>query len=343
MSVRKPDLLVTYNSATDITKEIRSDLLSFTYNDNEAGKKDDISIDLKDDHGRWHGDWLPTKGDSISCAIVLDGERLQCGTFAIDDISCSGFPNVCSIAASSAPRRQTSTSSKGNAPKGGAINEKRTRNFASLTLRELAQKVCDECGLKLQYLPEKEFVFPHSSQQNESGYTFINRLSWSRGCGLKCTPDRMTIIPYRSVDSGDITTKIDLSVADVTSWSFSSQAATVIQKVTVSYYDPKKRQTITVTETDKEIDNGAHKRINRQCGDVAEARDLAKSYLRTANVAEVEGSITLPGRLDIVAGVVINLSGFGAFSGSYTVDKCTHSIGSGYTLNCTLKKTKKNI
>lgn len=345
-SVRKVELAVTYNDVTNITKEINADLLSFQYNDNESGEKDDISIQLKDNHGRWRGEWLPTKGDSISCAIILDGQRLQCGTFAIDEISCSGFPNVCDIKASSAPRRQTKTASKGDAPKGGAINEKRTRNFESMTLKQLASKVASECGLTLQYLPANEYTFPHSSQQNESGYTFIKRLAGSRGCGLKCTPSKLIIMEQKRVDSGEYVPahpRVELNIKELTSWNFTTQAATIVQSVTVAYYDPKKRKTITVTEVDKSVDNGVKLRVNTQCGDEAEARDLARSKLRLRNAAEVEGAITLPGRLDIVAGVVVHLTGIGSFDGDYTVDKCSHSVTGGYEVSCSLKKSKTNI
>src|SRR5690606_25054093 len=43
-----------YNGAM-ITHDIAPDLLGFTYTDNEPGKADDISITLKNDHGKWSG------------------------------------------------------------------------------------------------------------------------------------------------------------------------------------------------------------------------------------------------------------------------------------------------
>ncbi len=341
MSVRHVSLAVTYNGATDITKDIEADLVSFSYNDNEAGTKDDISITLRDTDQKWSGEWYPTHGDSISAAIIVDGQRLQCGTFAIDEITVSGPPRTVDISASSAPRRATGTSSKGSAPKGGAINEKRTKYFENSTLEDIAKNVCDSCGLKLKYLPKSKPFFKWAQQRDETGYAFVKRIAWSRGFGVKTTPSTLIILEHKSVDSGEYMPSpepIDLSVNDVMTWSFASTTAQQVQTVEVRYYDPKARKTYVEKATDDSVTSGIVMRISGDVDSKESAQELAKAHLRTANVKSATGSITIPGRVDLVAGVAIQIHGFAAFDGKYTAKKVGHQVSGGYVCTVELEK-----
>lgn len=343
MAVRQAQLAITYNAVEDISTDVLIDLISFTYTDNEAGTKDDISITLNDSGMKWSDSWFPTKGDSLSAAIILDGERLQCGTFAIDEIVASGPPRVVAIKASSAPRRATKTDSKGSSPQGGAITEKRTRLFEKANLYDIARQICDECGISLQYLPSNKPEFRHSGQMNESGYAFIKRLAESRGFGVKTTPTSLIILEHKAVDSGEYTgnqPRISLNTTDLLSWSFTSSAAQIVQTVEVRWYDAQNRKTYSHTATDTSVDNGITLRISEPVDSQEAAKALAEAKLRSSNVKEKTGSISLPGRTDLVAGITIDMHGVGVYDGVYTVSKVTHTLSGGYVCSVDLVTSK---
>lgn len=343
MAVRRAQLAITYNAVEDISTDVDVDLISFTYTDNEAGTKDDINITLNDSGMKWSYSWFPTKGDSLSAAIILDGQRLQCGTFAIDEITASGPPRVVAIKASSAPRRATKTTSKGSSPQGGAITEKRTRLFEQANLHDIARQICDECGISLQYLPSSKPEFRHSGQMDESGYAFIKRLAESRGFGVKTTPTSLIILEHKSVDSGEYTgnpAQITLNATDLLSWSFTSSAAQTVQKVVVRWYDAANRKTYTHTAEDTEVDNGITLRISEPVDSPEAAKALAQAKLRSSNVKEKTGSISLPGRTDLVAGITIDLHGVGVYDGVYKVEKVTHTLSGGYVCSADLVTVK---
>lgn len=343
MTVRNVSLAITYNAVSDISTDVLIDLISFSYTDNEAGTKDDIAITLNDDGRKWSEAWFPTKGDSISAAIIADGQRLQCGTFAIDEITAAGPPRTVSIKASSAPRRATKTTSKGTSPQGGAITEKRTRLFEKANLYDIARQICDECGISLQYLPSAKPEFRHSGQRDESGYAFIKRLAESRGFGVKTTPTSLIILERKSVDKAEYTgnqTQITLNVTDLLSWSFVSSAAQTVQTVEVRWYDAANRKTYTHTSTDADVDNGITLRISEPVDSPEAAEALANSKLRSANVKEKTGSISLPGRTDLVAGVTVEIHGVGVYDGVYKVEKVTHSLTGGYVCTADLASVK---
>ncbi|MCW7418973.1 hypothetical protein OHD37_25410 [Escherichia coli] len=58
--LRKTLFDVIYQNV-NITAHMSPDVLSMSYTDNEDGQVDDISIILKNDDGKWSGDWTPKR------------------------------------------------------------------------------------------------------------------------------------------------------------------------------------------------------------------------------------------------------------------------------------------
>ena len=60
--------------------------------------------------------------------------------------------------------------------------------------------------------------------------------------------------------------------------------------------------------------------------------------LRLKNKYEYTATFTLPGNPDLVAGVTVMLSGWGAWDGKYIISQAKHTIGkSGYTTQIRLR------
>ncbi|EAS5670204.1 late control D family protein, partial [Salmonella enterica] len=108
---------------------------------------------------------------------------------------------------------------------------------------------------------------------------------------------------------------------------------------TCKYRVPKKRKSLAYTWEDPSVEEGANLKIRKLVANLDEAKRKAKAALRLKNRYQNTGSLVLPGDTRFIAGVTLNLSGFGKFSGKYLVSKATHAISSGgYTTSIELRR-----
>ena len=151
--------------ATNITKDIASYLLNFTYTDNASDKADDISFSIEDRDRLWVNDCFPTKGDKIRVSIIVHDweavnqtQSLPCGTFEVDEISCSDPPNQVTIKAVSTlvskPMRQ----------------EKHTKAWENVKLSTIAGDMAGKNGLSL-FWDSSEYPFFERRDQVETSTT----------------------------------------------------------------------------------------------------------------------------------------------------------------------------
>ena len=72
----------------------------------------------------------------------------------------------------------------------------------------------------------------------------------------------------------------------------------------------------------------------------AQAEAQAEAALKDKNKDKITASITVPGNTSLVAGVNINLTGVGKFSGKWLISRSTHSVepSGGYTSNIDARK-----
>jgi hypothetical protein len=83
------------------------------------------------------------------------------------------------------------------------------------------------------------------------------------------------------------------------------------------------------------IINGDVLKINSRCENKEQAIIIAQVALATKNASKIEGTLSLIGTPDLVAGNNIEIKGIGNFSGKYHLTQVKHSIDktSGYTTN----------
>ena len=110
--------------------------------------------------------------------------------------------------------------------------------------------------------------------------------------------------------------------------------------VKLQYHDPVKNETLVYHGTDvyqSSEGSGRTLEINQKADNLADAQKIAKKKLRKANSKEITASIRLMGDLRFLGGNNLTLSGFGLFSGKYSIEKATHTISNGYTTGLELK------
>lgn len=344
---RRAYMQLLYNGK-DISEDISKDLISATWADKSSKESDDLSIKLHNTHGLWSGAWLPSKGTKIKATIITENwsgeegiKKLPCGTFEIDEIIVSSSPSAqAEIKAVSVPITSN------------ARGQSRTRAWESIKLSRLAQDIAGNAGLEFIFDTKCDPEYQREDQIQESDLGFLQGLCNDAGLALKVSHDKLIIFDEAEyAKNGAVLT---LTPKDLTSWKIKSKSAGTYGKARVKYHDPETNEDIEA-EIDGELaklgeddKNGRVLELNQRCKSAGEAEFLAKKSLCEANKKEVEISISMPGTISVVAGVNINMSGFGAFDGKYSVTCAAHTIGGGYISTAQLalaekKKGKKSV
>lgn len=320
-NVLRTRVLVTYEGE-DITRDIAHDLLSFSYTDNEGGKADDISITLKNDHGRWSGPWLPLRGDKITATIVQSGRGagfdLPCGTFTIDEIEFSGPPSIVAIKGASVPSNSD------------IMRRQRSRAWENVRLSEIVQDVALAGGMSVLYMIDNDPIYDRRDQRDESDMAFLNRLCEDEGFCLKSTDNQIVVFDPRVQEESDPVATIRIGGGRVKSYRFSAQTYDVYARCIVEYTDPQSGKLIQYTYEQPGVEKGKTMKLVRRAENIAEAERRAAAALYRSNRGEVTGTLELIGDTRLSAGQTIIIEGAGQFSGRYYIEKSSHSIASGY-------------
>lgn len=119
----------------------------------------------------------------------------------------------------------------------------------------------------------------------------------------------------------------------------SGSADTKYSKCRVRYMDPNTGKCIEGTAEDSSVSGDQCLETKAKVGSVGEAQALAKKHLRLHNKLAKTATFTLPGDVGLVAGVTVQLKGFGGWDGKYIVTRAVHTVGGGgYTTQITIRK-----
>jgi hypothetical protein len=319
MLARRASVDVIYQGV-NITSEISNDLLSFGYTDNASGVADDISIELKDDTGKWITSWAPQKGDNISANIKTlnwrydgDNQILKCGEYLVDDINYFGRPRTLSIGAISTPANTDFMST----PK--------SKTWELASVKKISQSIADASKLQLYYDTQYNPVIHFIEQSETSDVTFLYDICRKNGLALKVYSNKLVIFRESEYEAKK---EVDtIYESDTKMWNAkTSFTNTGYDGCRVEYSDPLTGSFyeylfIAPGKTGKKI-----YKVNEAVSSWSEAERLAKSTLRELNKKENQIFVTIPGNLLLVASNTVMISGFGIFDGKYYIDKVTHSL-----------------
>ena len=171
-------------------------LESVEYVDTLGKDPSTLAVTLCNADGRFTREWSCTQGDSLSL-------RFGAATpdpFAISEVSVEAVPRLVTWRASARPAtiKAPSGRGKGTSPpsSGALISDKRSWDSytSTVTLREVAQRVCAECGLALQYSAKTNPRLLRVVRFRESGYHLLERLCRMHGLSVRATAARVQIV-----------------------------------------------------------------------------------------------------------------------------------------------------
>lgn len=329
---RRARIKILYDNK-DISKDLAQYLKSFSYNDVISGQADDLSITLEDRTGLWKNDWLPEKGATLVVSIITQAwwkdtfseEELPLGIFEIDEIEVGGPPEEVKIKAVSVPNN---TSLRG---------VDRARAWEKTKLSVIANDIAKEAGLSLFYDTYTDPLLDRSEQTEQSDLSFLMKLCNDAGLALKITDNKIVIFDEEKYEKNDIVMTITKGADLIQSYNFKSSTREIYSACHVKYQNSDTKNNIEYTFA---LNNkqGKTLMINQEVKTIAEAETLAKKKLREKNKEELTASFSLVGTFLLVAGVTINIVGFGKFDGKYIVSKASHEVGGGYSVNIDLRR-----
>ncbi len=333
MKPRSTRLQLHYENI-DISADIQSHLNSWTYTDNLSGQADDLQISLEDLPQLWIGPWAPEKGAKLRAKVIqenrkYDGtkEELNLGLFEIDEFECNGPPSVVTMKAISVPE---SSSLRG---------EEKSRAWEKTKLSVIANDIASKSNLKLFYDTAENPEYDRIEQTGESDLVFLSRLCNDAGLALKVSDNQIIIFDEQKYEQQQPFSRIKKGEGFIKNYRGRSPLNGLYRSCRVEYHDANKNQKITYEFTPPNPPKtGRVLVINERVASVKEAERLAKKRLRQENKNGATISLTLMGDIRFMAGLTINLVGFGVFDGIYIITQATHSQQGSYETKLELRK-----
>lgn len=346
----------------DVWEEISTDLLAFSFSDSETNTADSLSITLKDETGKWAQRWKPDPGERVKASIkkIIDGKvvgTLNCGKFFVDTMKVQGAPRTFEMGAVSIPL---------NKPIRKLIKSKA---WEKTSLKKIASAIAEEADIELLWDSESDPEYDRVDQKKESDLKMVSRLCDEAGLSIKVTDDKFVIFDQHSYENKKPVKTVTLGESDVLNYSFETSQSDLYKSVTVSYRSPKKKKkgraggytfdlktgrkvtkkktsnpaVFTYTATDPEADeNGQEYYLKSRCTSIDEAKRKATAMLRKLNRRGVTGDLTVVGDVDLVAGAVLEIKGFGIFDGNFIIATAKHDYGTnGYVTSVQLRRVQK--
>lgn len=333
MQARNTTINIIYQG-TDITRDIAPYLLSFTFTDNSGGKADDLTITLQDSSGTWLRDWLPAKGDTLTASIIKqEGTStlsLPCGTFSIDQIDFSTPPATFTLKGVTASVKKQ-------------VNQaKHTRTWENVTLSEVIADIAAKNGLSLMMSSYADGRLEYIDQTEQSDLEFLQSLCADYGQTVKIQEGRIVVYDLAEYEGKSPALEVAEGDGRLISVRFTSKTAQIFRKARVRYHDPVNDEDYDA-EYEDEVEEGSERELEiyERVESQADAQRLAEQRVTAANRKEITGSMTMIGDVRLAAGMTVQVSGFGMFSGGHFITKCTHKVdSSGYTTTLELGKPK---
>ena len=276
-------------------------LESVEYVDTLGKDPSTLAVTLCNADGRFTREWSCTQGDSLSL-------RFGAATpdpFAISEVSVEAVPRLVTWRASARPAtiKAPSGRGKGTSPpsSGALISDKRSWDSytSAVTLREVAQRVCAECGLALQYSAKTNPRLLRVVRFRESGYHLLERLCRMHGLSVRATAARVQIVARPGTPDAPAQNVVDVPSDAII--SIQNTEALRVSRIQSARRDPYTNRVERVSYGDGE---GGVVSLGYSIADAASIYD-------EAILDALAGGLTVYPDARYVAGAVLKIPGLG--------------------------------
>lgn len=317
----------------NVTEDVTPYLSRLTYTDKVEAESDDITLSFEDTGGHWQNGWYPQQGDTLAVTIGTPGSPLDCGIFEIDEIELELPPDTVTIKAI-----------------GAAISKSlRTRNskaFEKQSLKSIAQYFANKHGLKLTGNTSElqKIEIERKTQDKQTDLAFLAGLAKEYGIVFSVRGGQLVFMDIDELEKQPAVLTIQKN--EISKARFADKTSHVYGGAAVTTRNMKSNKIRHWKITPSEQDGGKGTLTNDIWqGNVTAENDTqaqakAKGALKAKNKDKITGTITVPGNVKLVAGVNIELSDIGQFSGKWHVVSSGHSIDNsgGYTTDASIRK-----
>lgn len=301
----------------NITNDVSPYVTSINYTDAEKGESDEIEITFEDSDKLWQSAWIPSKGDSLRLYLgYTNSQLLNCGIFEIDELNFETPPDEIIV-------KGLATGIK------KPLRQKNSVGYENKTLKQIAQEIANKHNLTLVGTVA-DIKVDRITQNKERDLTFLSKLAEQYGYIFKIAENNLVFYSVETLKNNKA--NIILYKSDLSRISLHEKTSQKYKSVQVSYFDPKKKKTLTASAKNDSVVKGDVLKITTRCSSKQQAILKAKSALGTSNT-KIDGNIDLIGNPNLVAGLNIELKDLGHFSGKYHITQAKHSFdrNNGYT------------
>jgi hypothetical protein len=319
-------------SGNDITADVSKRGAVIEWSDAVDESSDALTITLQDTDNLLS---VPKSGAKIELSAGYNGQLQRVGSYTVESTELSGPPDILTVSATAAPIAQA-----------GSIAARSSKSWEDTTLGDIAKSISAKLKSALAIDSALAGVQIVNQQQvDESDTNFLLRLVRRHGGFLKFTDSRLVIAQEGAgVGAGGAALGITLTRSEITRWRVSAGGkGQAFAKVKVKYHDYETGET---NEVEAEVEKSSSlSELTKDASwlEVSESAftppalaadaDQAKAQAKTTAKRLARSSrsfeLTLPGRLDIVAGGKVTLSGFReGVNGAWLVKSIRHRLDS---------------
>jgi len=275
---------------------------------------------------------------AVICRQNWDGtgkdDVLDCGVFELDTVDLSGPPNTLTL-------KGTSLSYES-----GIRQTKKSRAWENMKLSAIADSIARGGGYQSMFLSGYDPHYTRREQADKTDIAFLRDLCGAAGLSLKATSKTLVIFDAAAYESKEAVKTIAYGDGAYMTYKFQTTLSnTAYSACHVSYTNPDTEETIEYTFDNPDMaydEDNVLKVTSEAVSSADEAKELAIRRLREANKGETTGVFVMHGDTALVAGLTVQVSGFGAFDKKYIIETATHSVASnGYRTSLNLRQVIK--
>lgn len=266
--------------------------------------------------------WKGDGGDTV----------LDCGQFELDSVQVTGPPSLITLKATSLPYtsqiRQT----------------KKSKAWEAYTLSGIANEMAGANGMTCLYLSAQDPYYERVEQYKTSDIAFLSDLCHDAGISLKASNNILVLFDQVDYESKGAVLTLQRGAGGYEKYTLGvGSADSLYSSCRVRYTTPEGKLIEGVAKVEdykEDAKNNQQLEVTAKVANAAEAKALAEKLLRLHNKYSRDATFTLPGNPGVVAGITVELKGWGGWNGKYIVKQASHTVDGdgGYTTQIKLRR-----